>query len=45
MFGGCSLTGDLTIKEERELRLIEDGLNNENNKCWVSDYPWISDPY
>ena len=42
----CSLTGNLTIKEERELRLIEDGLKyDKDNKFWISEYPWISDPY
>lgn len=44
--GSCSLTGNLTIREERELRLIEDGLKyDKDNKFWISEYPWISDPY
>ncbi|XP_068229104.1 uncharacterized protein [Palaemon carinicauda] len=43
--GECSVKGNLTIREERELKLIEDGLTyDEENLCWISKYPWISDP-
>ncbi|XP_068214422.1 uncharacterized protein [Palaemon carinicauda] len=43
--GECSVKGNLTIREERELKLIEDGLTyDEENMCWISKYPWISDP-
>jgi len=35
----------MTLKEEKELKLIEDGLNyDELNQCWVADYPWIRNP-
>lgn len=43
--GKCSLKGHMTLKEEKELKLIEDGLNyDELNQCWVADYPWIRNP-
>lgn len=43
--GECSTKGNLTIKEERDMKLIEDGLTfDEQNHCWISRYPWISDP-
>ena len=43
--GGCSTKGNLTIQEEREMKLIEDGLTyDEQNHCWTSRYPWTSDP-
>lgn len=34
---------DLTLKEERELKLIEDGLKFRGS-YWESSYPWIRDP-
>ena len=43
--GECSTNGNLTIKEEREMKLIEDeSTYDEENHCWISKYPWISDP-
>ena len=34
-----------TIKEEKELKLIEDKLEyNKEEKRWISEYPWIRDP-
>ncbi|KAK4305133.1 hypothetical protein Pmani_022965 [Petrolisthes manimaculis] len=34
-----------TIKEERELALIDKGLKYDaNNKLWTAHYPWIKDP-
>lgn len=40
--GKCSLSGSLTLKEEREVKLIEDGLKyDKNSRNWVSEYPWI----
>ena len=39
-------TSDHTLKEERELHLIEKGLEfNEQEKCWIAEYPWIRDPH
>lgn len=50
--GGCKCgkcapgTSDYTLKEERELHLIEKGLEfNEQEKCWIAEYPWIRDPH
>ena len=43
--GQCKLNGEMTIKEERELKLIEEGLKYDAlNKRWTSQYPWIVDP-
>ncbi|XP_068229584.1 uncharacterized protein [Palaemon carinicauda] len=36
------MKGNLTIQEERKLKLIEDGLTyDEENSCWIAKYPWI----
>ena len=41
----CSLKGHLTIKEEREVNLIENGLTyDKERKRWIAEYPWIRDP-
>ena len=44
--GKCSLgSKNFTIKEEKELKLIEDKLEyNKEEKRWISEYPWIRDP-
>eukprot|EP00794_Sanderia_malayensis_P021204 gene21204-23286_t len=43
--GSCPTGGkDYTLKEERELSLIDKGLKYENEH-WVAKYPWIKDPY
>lgn len=43
--GKCSLNGNLTLKEHREAKLIEEGLHyDESNERWVAEYPWIRDP-
>ena len=43
--GKCSLKGHLTIKEEREVKLIENGLTyDRERKRWIAEYPWIRDP-
>ncbi|XP_045115478.1 uncharacterized protein LOC123507035 [Portunus trituberculatus] len=43
--GRCSLKGHLTIKEEREVNLIENGLTyDRERKRWIAEYPWIRDP-
>lgn len=44
--GKCSLgTQDYTIKEEKELHLIESKLEyNKDEKRWIAEYPWIRDP-
>ena len=40
----CPLGGQsYNLKEERELRLIEDGLKH-NDDHWIAQYPWIHDP-
>ena len=42
--GECPIGGkEYTIKEERELKLIEEGLQRMEN-YWVATYPWIRDP-
>ena len=42
--GNCHLGGkDYTLKEERELRLIQEGLTNCDG-YWTAQYPWIRDP-
>ena len=44
--GKCSLRSkDFTIKEEKELKLIEAKLEyNREEKRWIAEYPWIRDP-
>ena len=44
--GRCPPGGkDYTLKEERELKIIEDGLRyDEDEKRWEAKYPWIKDP-
>ena len=44
--GNCPLgTQDFTIKEEKELHLIESKLEyNKEEKRWIAEYPWIRDP-
>ena len=42
--GQCPIGGkSYTLKEERELRLIEEGLEHKEDH-WVAQYPWIKDP-
>ena len=42
--GECPIGGkEFTIKEEREMKLIEDGLTRKSDN-WVASYPWIRDP-
>ncbi|XP_042883833.1 uncharacterized protein LOC122260556 [Penaeus japonicus] len=42
----CPVSEELTLKEERELALIEKGLlYDEDNKQWIASYPWIKRPY
>ena len=42
--GQCPIGGkSYTLKEERELRLIEEGLEHKDDH-WVAQYPWIRDP-
>ncbi|XP_057294660.1 uncharacterized protein LOC130623195 [Hydractinia symbiolongicarpus] len=45
--GNCHPGGkDMKLKEEREYRLIEDNLkNDETEKRWEAAYPWIKDPH
>ena len=45
-YGKCSLGAkDYTIKEERELELIERNLTfNSDDSTWTVEYPWIKDP-
>lgn len=39
------IADDHTIKERRELELIEQGLvYDQTNNFWVVKYPWIKDP-
>ena len=39
------IVDDYTIKEKRELELIEQGLvYDQANNFWVAKYPWIKDP-
>ena len=34
------MSGSLTLKEEREVKLIEDGLKyDKNSENWLSEYP------
>ena len=42
----CPLPGHTySFQEEAELKLIRDGLRyDEDNKCWISRYPWKFDP-
>ena len=44
--GKCSLeTQNFTIKEEKELHLIENKLEyNKEERRWIAEYPWIRDP-
>ena len=43
--GKCSLDEGLTLREQRQLDLINEGLEyDEYDKCWVADYPWVRDP-
>ena len=43
--GKCSLTGHLTLREQREIKLIEEGLHYDaRSERWVAEYPWIKDP-
>ena len=43
--GGCPLGGkNCTIKEERELALIESNLKYSEEGYWVARYPWIKNP-
>ena len=40
----CPISGkSYTLKAERELRLIEEGLAHKDGH-WVAQYPWIRDP-
>ena len=42
--GHCPIGGkDYTIKEEQELKLIEDNLTYKHDH-WEAQYPWIKDP-
>jgi hypothetical protein len=42
--GKCPLGGkNYTLKEEHELKLIEEGLSHIENH-WVAQYPWIRNP-
>ena len=35
----------MTIKEEHEIRLIEEGLSfDSDSNRWVAKYPWIKNP-
>lgn len=44
--GRCPLgSKNYTIKEERELALIERNINYDHEaKRWIAQYPWIKDP-
>ena len=44
--GRCAIGGNnYTLKEERELKLIEDNLTYDvENHRWIAEYPWIKDP-
>ena len=45
MCRGCPGLDCISLKEEKELALIEEGLvYNEKQKCWIASYPWIKDP-
>ena len=42
--GSCPIDGkNYTLREERELNLIDKGLKHEDG-YWVAKYPWIKDP-
>ena len=42
--GKCAIGGkDFSLQEERELKLIEEGLSYQGNH-WESSYPWIRSP-
>ena len=42
--GRCARGGkDFTIQEERELKMIEDGLRKKGDR-WCASYPWIKNP-
>ena len=42
--GSCPIgSKNYTLKEERELNLIDKGLRHEDG-YWVAKYPWIKDP-
>ena len=45
--GKCPPGGkDYTLKEERELQLIEKNLEyDEKDNTWTAEYPWIKDPH
>lgn len=45
--GTCSLGNrNCTLKEERELQLIKEGLTlDKDQKRWTVSYPWIKSPY
>lgn len=44
--GTCQLGGkSMSIKDERELSLIEEGIKFDNDKGrWIAKYPWIKTP-
>ena len=43
--GNCPIGGkSYTLKEERELKLIEEGLQHMGDH-WLAKYPWKRDPY
>nr|XP_027237393.1 uncharacterized protein LOC113828586 [Penaeus vannamei] len=43
--GKCPLIGEYTLKEERELLLIKEGLKyNVKEKCFHVTYPFVKDP-
>lgn len=42
--GRCPIGGkDYTLKEERELNMIDQGLTHQGDH-WLAKYPWIRDP-
>lgn len=45
MCRGCPTSNCISLKEEKELKLIKEGLTyNEKQKRWIASYPWIKDP-
>ncbi|XP_064111565.1 uncharacterized protein LOC135219065 [Macrobrachium nipponense] len=41
----CPGPNYVSLKEEKEMKLIEEGLTyDEKQKCWFVRYPWIRDP-
>ena len=44
--GNCPLGGkDYSLKEEREMKMIEDGLKFiPEEGCWEAQYPWTRNP-